>query len=103
MQKPADEVEGDLTLRVAEDEGDVLTLRVIEDRDCTIHVEYRGGFEDSAESMGGYLWMIARAIAVQHTDHLVTNREDGDLLAAICAGFMGPFLRYLVEKQRASK
>jgi hypothetical protein len=41
-----------------------------------------------AEGWGMDLARIARAMAYQHANYLETNREDGDLFAGICDGFM---------------
>jgi hypothetical protein len=42
---------------------------------------------DYAESWGSYLADVARVIARDYADCLHTNREDGDLFAALCDGF----------------
>jgi hypothetical protein len=59
-------------------------LSVVEDMydDCKMHVEYADAM-DYAESWGAYLAEVARVIARDHADHLLTNRSDGDLFTAI--------------------
>jgi hypothetical protein len=68
------------------------TISVIEDMnddDRKIHVEF-ADMMDFAESWGMYLVDVARAMVRDYGESFETEREDGDLFAAICDGFNKP-------------
>jgi hypothetical protein len=63
-------------------------LSVVEDvnDDCKMHVII-GDAMHFAESWGRYLADVARVIARNEPEYLITARKDGDLFKAICDGF----------------
>jgi hypothetical protein len=45
---------------------------------------------DYAENWGGYLRELARSMARDYSETLLTERPDGNLFAAMCDGFNDP-------------
>jgi hypothetical protein len=62
------------------------TLSVVEDADNEMHVEIADMMQ-AAEAWGHLLCDVARVMARDHADYLITDRADGDLFAAFVDGF----------------
>lgn len=79
-------------------------MRVVLDVSCRVpeaYVEISTG--TNAEGWGMILAHIAYAMTLQHSNYLETDREDGDLFAGICDGFLEALLPKTEEEAAASR